>query len=143
MIEIIDLRYSKNPEFLKGLGERTAVDFKDYERVVQNILARVEQEGDSALLGYTEKFDGADLSDTGMKVTDAEIDEAYGKVSEDFLRALRLAIKNITSYHKKQNQNSWFTSSDGIMLGQKVTPIASVGIYVPGGTAAYPSSVLM
>lgn len=143
MIEIIDLRYSKNPKFLKELEERTAVDFKDYERVVQNILARVEQEGDSALLGYTEKFDGADLSDTGMKVTDAEIDEAYGKVSEDFLRALRLAIKNITSYHKKQNQNSWFTSSDGIMLGQKVTPIASVGIYVPGGTAAYPSSVLM
>ncbi|MDI9476476.1 MAG: histidinol dehydrogenase [Natronincolaceae bacterium] len=143
MIEIIDLRYSKNPEFLKELKERAAVDFKDYERVVQNILARVEQEGDLALLGYTEKFDGADLSDKGMKVTDAEIDEAYGQVSEDFLRAIRLAIKNITSYHEKQSQNSWFTSSDGIMLGQKVTPIASVGIYVPGGTAAYPSSVLM
>ena len=92
MIEIIDLRYSKNPEFLKELKERAAVDFKDYERVVQNILARVEQEGDLALLGYTEKFDGADLSDKGMKVTDAEIDEAYEQISEDFLRAIRLAI---------------------------------------------------
>ena len=143
MIEIIDLRRSKNPEFLKELKKRATVDFRDYERIVQNILAGVREKGDPALLGYTEKFDGVDLSDTGMKVIDAEIAEAYNEVSEDFLKAIRLAIKNITDYHRKQLQNSWFTSSDGIMLGQKVTPIASVGIYVPGGTAAYPSSVLM
>ncbi|HZK57452.1 MAG TPA: histidinol dehydrogenase, partial [Clostridia bacterium] len=143
MIEIIDLRYSKDSEFLKELKERATVDFRDYERIVQNILAGVKEEGDRALLKYTEKFDGVDLSDMGMKVTNTEIKEAYDEVSEDFLNAIRLAIKNITDYHKKQLRNSWFTSSDGIMLGQKVTPIAGVGIYVPGGTAAYPSSVLM
>ena len=122
---------------------RATVDFKDYEKIVQNILESVKEEGDSALLNYTQKFDGVDLSSTGMKVTDKEIKEAYNEVSEDFLKAMRLAIKNITDYHKRQRQNSWFTSSDGIMLGQKLTSIASVGIYVPGGTAAYPSSVLM
>lgn len=143
MIKTIDLQGSKRAEFLKELQERSTVDFKDYEETVKNILSKVMAEGDLALLKYTKKFDGADLSQTGMKVTDEEIEEAYGKVSEDYLKAIGLAIKNITSYHKKQSQNSWFTSSDGIMLGQKVTPIASVGIYVPGGTAAYPSSVLM
>lgn len=143
MIKIIDLKNSKKTELLKEMKERATVDFRDYEKVVQNILEKVKEEGDSALLNCTEKFDGVDLSRTGMKVIDKEIDEAYGKVSEDFLKAMRLAIKNITDYHKKQSKNSWFASSDGIMLGQKITPVANVGIYVPGGTAAYPSSVLM
>lgn len=143
MIKIIDLKGSERPEFIKELKERATVDFRGYERVVQNILSKVRAEGDLALLEYTEKFDGVDLSHTGMKVTDEEIDGAYKEVSEDFLRAMRLAIKNITDYHEKQRQNSWFTSADGIMLGQKITSIADVGIYVPGGTAAYPSSVLM
>lgn len=143
MMEIIDLKGSKRFEFLKELKERATVDFGYYEKIVQSILNRVKEEGDSALLKYTEKFDRVDLSDTGIRVTEGEIDKAYGEVSEEFLSAMRLAIKNITDYHKRQSQNSWFSSSDGIMLGQKVTSIASVGIYVPGGTAAYPSSVLM
>ncbi len=140
---IIDLKNSQNPEFLKEIKERSTVDFKDYEKVVQDILSRVKTEGDLALLKYTKDFDGPDLSRSGLKVEEKEIEEAYKEVSEDFLKAVRLAIKNIRGYHEKQVQNSWFTSEDGIMLGQKVTPIASVGIYVPGGTAAYPSSVLM
>lgn len=143
MIQIIDLKNSQDPGFLKDIKERSSVDFKDYEGVVQNILSKVRADGDLALLKYTKEFDGADLSRSGLRVTENEIEEAYREVSEDFLRAVRLAIKNIRDYHKKQVQNSWFTSEDGIMLGQKVTPIGSVGIYVPGGTAAYPSSVLM
>ena len=143
MMEIVDFKGSERSKFLEELKERATVDFRYYEKVVQNILARVKAEGDPALLKYTEKFDGVDLSDRGLRVTDDEIDRAYGEVSEDFLRSMRLAIRNITDYHKKQSRNSWFSSSDGIILGQKVTPIASVGIYVPGGTAAYPSSVLM
>ncbi len=143
MMKTIDLQGSGRAEFLKELEERSTVDFKDYEETVKNILSKVMVEGDLALFKYTKEFDGADLSKKGMKVSDEEVKEAYNEVSEDYLKAINLAIKNITDYHKNQIQNSWFTSSDGIILGQKVTPIASVGIYVPGGTAAYPSSVLM
>ncbi len=143
MIEIIDLKGSEKSGLLEELKERATVDFRDYEKVVQDILEKVKAEGDSALLDFTKKFDGVDLNLSEMKVTEEEMDEAYSQVSEEYLKAIRLAIKNITDYHKKQKQNSWFTSSDGIMLGQKLTPIAGVGIYVPGGTAPYPSSVLM
>lgn len=143
MIEIIDLKDSRKTEILEELADRATVDFKDYQNVVQNILAKVKADGDLALLKYTKEFDGADLSYSGLKVRDEEIEEAYQNVPEEFLKAVRLAIKNISDYHEKQRGNSWFTSEDGIMLGQKISPIASVGIYVPGGTAAYPSSVLM
>lgn len=143
MMKLMDLKGPKKEIFLKELKERGTVDFKDYQEAVQEILGRVSTAGDQALLEYTKEFDGVDLSIEGLKVTEKEVDEAYKQVSEEFLKAIRLAIFNITDYHQKQRQNSWFTSSEGIMLGQKITPITSVGIYVPGGTAAYPSSVLM
>ena len=108
MMEIIDLKGSKRFEFLKELKERATVDFGYYEKIVQSILNRVKEEGDSALLKYTEKFDRVDLSDTGIRVTEGEIDKAYGEVSEEFLSAMRLAIKNITDYHKRQSQNCGF-----------------------------------
>lgn len=143
MIEIINLKTSDKGQILQDLAERASVDFKDYEKTVKAILEKVKADGDLALLKYTNDFDGADLSYKGLRVREEEIEEAYKEVSEDFLGALRLAIKNIRAYHERQKQNSWFTSEEGIMLGQKVSPLASVGIYVPGGTAAYPSSVLM
>lgn len=142
-MQIIDLKKLEKTSFLKELKERDTVDFKDYQDTVRSILSKVNAEGDSALLSYTKEFDGIDLSLKGMKVTKEEVEEAYGQVSQEYLEALDLAINNISSFHEKQKQNSWFTSSEGIMLGQKFTAIASVGIYVPGGTAAYPSSVLM
>ncbi|SNS63045.1 histidinol dehydrogenase [Anaerovirgula multivorans] len=143
MMKTMDLKGPEKDRLLKELKERGTVDFKDYQDAVQTILDKVSVTGDQALLEYTKQFDGIDLSAKGLKVTEEEVDEAYSLVSEEFLRAIRLAIDNITDYHEKQRQNSWFTSSEGTMLGQKITPIASVGIYVPGGTAAYPSSVLM
>lgn len=142
-MKTMDLKGPEKDRLLKELKERGTVDFKDYQDAVQTILDKVSVTGDQALLEYTKQFDGIDLSAKGLKVTEEEVDEAYSLVSEEFLRAIRLAIDNITDYHEKQRQNSWFTSSEGTMLGQKITPIASVGIYVPGGTAAYPSSVLM
>lgn len=143
MMKVMDLNGPERSRLLRELKERGTVDFTDYQEAVQEILRRVRLEGDKALLAYTKKFDGVDLTTEGIKVTVAEVEEAYGKISAEFLEALRLAIENITSFHQKQRQNSWMTWGEGTMLGQKITPIASVGIYVPGGTAAYPSSVLM
>ncbi|SDJ85287.1 histidinol dehydrogenase [Natronincola ferrireducens] len=143
MMDIIKLQGKENQSFFKELKKRTTVDFKDYEKPVEEILEAVKTQGDAGLLEYTQRFDGIDLKERGLRVREEEFDEAYNLVEEDFIQALRRAIDNIRSYHERQRQNSWFTTSEGIFLGQKVTPIARVGIYVPGGTAAYPSSVLM
>ena len=100
--------------------------------------------GDAALFSYTKKFDKADITAANVKVTQAEIDYAYTQVSPELLEVIRKAKKNIWEYHEKQKQYSWFDSKpNGTLLGQKVTALASVGVYVPGGKAVYPSSVLM
>lgn len=110
--------------------------------VVKQIIANVKKDGDAALKYYTEKFDQAKL--TTFRVTDEEIAMAYNKVSKSLVRTIAEAAENISKFHEKQVRNSWFiTEQDGTILGQKVTPLDSVGVYVPGGTAAYPSSVLM
>lgn len=110
--------------------------------IVADIIRTVRAEGDTALLSYTKKFDGAQLQ--SLAVTEAEITEAVASVEPEFLEILENAAKNIRAFHQKQVRSSFImTEQDGVILGQKVTPIEKVGLYVPGGTAAYPSTVLM
>lgn len=110
--------------------------------VVKDIIAAVKQQGDQALRDYTEKFDRVRLS--SLLVTEAEIEEAYKEVPPSMIEIIKEAAENIRRFHEKQKQNSWITTEkNGTILGQKITPLDSVGVYVPGGTAAYPSSVLM
>lgn len=114
----------------------------DVSSVVSDIIANVRARGDEALFEYSKKFDKAEL--TALEVTDEEIDEAFAAVEPEFLEILRKAAKNITAFHEKQVRNSFIISEkEGVVTGQKVTPIEKVGLYVPGGTAAYPSTVLM
>lgn len=111
---------------------------------VDKVLAAVKEKGDPAVCDFTARFDGARLSPEKMEVRESEIEAAYNKVDAGFLKALRLARGNIEDFHRRQLQNSWFTSKgDGVLLGQLLRPLARVGIYVPGGKASYPSSVLM
>ncbi|MDR0433797.1 MAG: histidinol dehydrogenase [Gracilibacteraceae bacterium] len=122
----------------------TGADRRALADTVAAILAKVADEGDEALYDLTERFDGPDLRGAGLRVTEAEIAQAGGAVSAEWLAALRAARDNIRRYHEKQKRVSWLEpAADGSILGQMTRPLASVGIYVPGGTAAYPSSVLM
>ncbi len=119
-------------------------DEEAIEEQVREIIRRVRQEGQPALLEYTARFDGARLNEHNFSVSAAEISLAYHKVAADFVPALRRAQANIENYHRKQLRQSWVdTAENGTILGQMIRPLAKVGIYVPGGTASYPSSVLM
>ena len=141
-IQRLDQDTKKN--LLEDLLKRSPNQYSAYEKDVAKILEDVKREGDEALFGYTARFDGAHLDAETVQVTEQEIQEAYDQVDEEFLGIIRRALHNIRTYHEKQRQNSWFDSRpDGIILGQKVTALARVGVYVPGGKAAYPSSVLM
>jgi len=144
MIRIIDITKDKDSGLFKKLTARGQVDAAEVTKSVEEIVRNVKLNGDQALLEYTSLFDGACL-DTGLlKVTHAEIDEAYGKIDSRLLDVLRKAKKNIESFHLKQKENSWIsTEKDGVILGQLYRALQAVGVYVPGGTAAYPSSVLM
>lgn len=123
---------------------RNDLDFKKYNQKVQEILVGVMERGDGALLEYTRAFDGVTITSADLLVSEAEFEEAYALLPKDFVKALQLAIEKITAYHSRQKENSWFTYEEkGVVLGQKITALSSVGLYVPGGTAAYPSSVLM
>ena len=129
---------------LEDLLKRSPNQYKEYTEKVEAILKDVQENGDKAVFGYTEKFDKAVLTSETVRVTEDEIAEAYEKLPARTVEVIRKAIVNIRSYHEKQRRNSWFDAQpDGTILGQKITPIASVGVYVPGGKAAYPSSVLM
>ncbi len=129
---------------LKNLLKRSTSNYKEFESVVDDILANVRENGDKALFEYTKKFDKADIDASTVKVTDAEIEEAYKAVSPELVEIIKKALVNIREYHVLQKRNSWFDTKDnGILLGQKISPLARVGVYVPGGKAAYPSSVLM
>lgn len=143
-MKIINLTPETKSNILEDLLKRSPNQYDEYADTVAKILKEVKVNGDKAVLDYTSKFDKAFLTSESMKVKDEEIEEAYAQVDPDFLNVLRKAKINIESYHAKQKQNSWFDTSDnGVILGQKVTPIDAVGVYVPGGKAAYPSSVLM
>lgn len=134
----------RGAEFTEELLKRddTSKPDLEFDRNVLSIINTVRSEGDQAVLDFTERFDGVKID--SLLVTEEEIEEAERTVTEDFYRALRSAKQRITAYHEAQKEQSWFLNpNEGIMLGQKVTPIDTVGIYVPGGKAAYPSTVLM
>ena len=128
---------------LESLLKRSPNQYTEYESTVTEIVNTVREKGDEAIFAYTKKFDGADINANNIVVTKEEIEEAYTLVPKELVEVIRKALVNIEKYHAKQRQNSWFTTEDGIILGQKVTPLAKVGVYVPGGKAVYPSSVLM
>ncbi len=128
---------------LENLLKRSPSSYTQYEKTVSDIINNVRENGDTAIFEYTKKFDGADVNADNIMVTDEEIEEAYKLVSPELIEIIRKAMVNIRSFHTMQKQRSWFDSSEGILLGQKVTPLQRVGVYVPGGKAVYPSSVLM
>ena len=129
---------------LNDLLKRSPNNYDAYAGKVQVILDDVKEKGDEALFGYTEKFDQCHLTADTVQVTKEEIQAAYEKVDDSLVDIIRKALVNIRTYHEKQKQYSWFDSQpNGTILGQKVTELSSVGVYVPGGKAAYPSSVLM
>lgn len=129
---------------LTDLLKRSPNNYTQYESSVNEIIANVRTNGDTAIFNYTKKFDGATVTPENIEVTEAEIAEAYEQVDPKLLEVIRKAKENIRVYHEKQKQYSWFDSKpDGTILGQKVTALSRVGVYVPGGKAAYPSSVLM
>ena len=129
---------------LEDLLKRSPNQYGAYEADVKKILDEVKEKKDEAVFACTKQFDKADIDASNIRVTEAEIAEAYELVDAELLRIIRRALKNIEAYHAKQMQYSWFDSKpDGTMLGQKVTPLQRVGVYVPGGKAVYPSSVLM
>ena len=143
-MRIVELNENTRKNLLEDLLKRSPNQYTEYEETVAKIIGEVRERGDEALFDYTLQFDKTKINADNIRVTNEEIDAAYREVDAEFLRVLRAAIKNIESYHMLQKRNSWFdTKEDGIILGQKITPVASVGVYVPGGKAAYPSSVLM
>ena len=140
----VRLTKESTKDILENLLKRSPNNYGKFEAAVADILANVKEKGDEALFSYTKKFDKVEVTPETIRVTEAEIEEAYKAVDASLLEVIRKALVNIRSYHEKQRQNSWFTSTEnGTMLGQKVTPLNRVGVYVPGGKAVYPSSVLM
>ena len=143
-MRMIHLDEENRKNLLENLLKRSPNQYGKYESVVAEILADVKENRDRAVFAYTKKFDGAKIDDSNIEVTEEEIAEAYRMVDPSLIEVIRKALVNIRAYHEKQRQYSWFDSTEnGTILGQKVTPIARVGVYVPGGKAAYPSSVLM
>jgi histidinol dehydrogenase len=128
---------------MEDLLKRSPASYGQYEDKVKAIVEDVRIRGDEALFEYARKFDGVTLTVDNIEVTESEIEEAYSLVDQKLLEVIRKALKSITSYHEKQKQNSWMTVEEGKILGQRVTPVARAGVYVPGGKAVYPSSVLM
>lgn len=143
-MRIVKLDQKTREEVLGNLLSRNRTDYGDYEKTVRDMVEDVRKRGDQALFEYTEKFDHVKLTPDSVIVSDAEIMEAYEAVSKDLLEVIRRALRNIRTYHEKQKRTSWFDSEEtGILLGQKIQALQRVGVYVPGGKAVYPSSVLM
>ena len=143
-MRIVNLTKEATENILENLLKRSPNNYGDFEGSVAEIVANVRKNKDEAIFEYSKKFDGADINADNILVTEEEIKEAYEKVDETLLNVMRKALVNIRSYHEKQKQNSWIATEDnGAILGQKVTPLQRVGVYVPGGKAVYPSSVLM
>lgn len=143
-MRIINLTDETKENILENLLKRSPNNYVQFADAVNEILDNVKKNGDRALFEYTQKFDKAQINENNILVTKEEIDEAYEQMDDELLGVIRRAIANIKKYHEKQKRNSWIDcDEEGIILGQKVTPLESVGVYVPGGKAAYPSSVLM
>ncbi len=143
-MKIITLNQTVRENILSDLLKRDPNNYDSYNKVVQEIVAEVKSKKDEALFAFTKKFDGADMDASTIRVTEEEIREARNMVEPELLAVMERALKNIRDYHQMQVRHSWFDSRpDGTILGQKITALESVGVYVPGGKAAYPSSVLM
>ncbi len=143
-MRIIELSKETKQSILDDLLKRSPNNYSGYEDTVNEIINNVKKNGDKAVFDYTQKFDKYALTPENIKVTRAEIDEAYTKLDADLIEVIKASAENIRAFHQKQLRNSWFDAKeDGTILGMKITPLAKVGVYVPGGKAAYPSSVLM
>lgn len=143
-MKTLRLAHTNTGDILNDLLKRSPNNYTEYEGTVSGIVEDVRKRGDAALFEYTEKFDSAKLDKDTVQVSEGEIRQAYDQVDKELLGVIRRSMANIRAYHEKQKRYGWFdTTADGTILGQKVTPLASAGIYVPGGKAAYPSSVLM
>lgn len=143
-MEIIKLDESSKQNLLADLLKRDPNNYGEYMGKVQKIVDDVKERKDEALFYYTREFDKADLNASNIRVTQEEIDEAMAQVDPALVEVMKKSLKNIRAFHELQKQKSWFESKpDGTLLGQKITPLESVGVYVPGGKASYPSSVLM
>lgn len=140
----IRLTAETRKDILDNLLKRSPNNYGQYEKVVADIIANVREKGDAAVFDYTSQFDKWNVSAENLRVTQAEIDEACAQIDKPFFTAMERSAANIEAFHKKQLRNSWFdTKPDGTLLGQRILPIAIAGVYVPGGKAAYPSSLLM
>lgn len=143
-MRILELNEATKKNILENLLKRSPNSYGEYEGRVNSIIDDIKNRKDEAVFEYTQKFDGYDLSPDNIRVTREEIDAAYEEIDPKLVEIIRKALVNIKSYHEKQKRNSWFDSTpNGTILGQKITPLSRVGVYVPGGKAAYPSSVLM
>ena len=143
-MRIVTLSKESRQNLLDSLLKRSPGNYGQYQDTVREIVDRVKTKGDQALFELTRKFDWEGIDASNVKVTEAEVQEAYDTIDPQLVETIRKSLKNIREYHEKQKQYSWFdTTPEGTMLGQKVTPLTSAGVYVPGGKAVYPSSVLM
>ena len=143
-MRIITLSKESKSSLLNDLLKRSPNNYGQYEAVVNDIIEKVKSEGDAAIFAYTKQFDKCELNAETIRVTEAEIEEAVNIIEPKLYEVMEKAAANIKEYHQKQVRNSWFDAKpDGTILGQKITPIGKAGVYVPGGKAAYPSSVLM
>ncbi len=144
MIKIIDIRKGENSDLFEKLVNRSQVDVSDVQKRVEDIITNIRKNGDKAVFEYTKLFDKVELYGGNIKVTGTEIEDAYKKVDAKLIEVIKKAKQNIESFHVKQKENSWFSPQDnGVLLGQIFRPLEVVGVYVPGGTAPLPSSVLM
>lgn len=143
-MKIVTLTEESKQNLLENLLKRSPQNYGEYEGRVAEIVENVRARGDEAVFAYTKQFDRADITAENIRVTKEEVAQAYREVDEQLLSVIRKALVNIRAYHEKQRRYSWFDSKpDGTLLGQKITALARVGVYVPGGKAVYPSSVLM
>ena len=143
-MRIVKLDEASMKNILADMLKRDPNNYDAYTETVQEIVDKVKVEGDRAVFDYTRKFDKTQINAENIRVTEAEIKEAMEEVDPHLLKVMKKSMENIRRYHEKQRRNSWFDSQpDGTILGQKITALESAGVYVPGGKAAYPSSVLM
>lgn len=143
-MRIVTLSKESKSSLLNDLLKRSPNNYGQYETIVNDIIERVKAEGDKAVFAFTKQFDKCELNADTIRVTEAEIEEAVQTIEPKLYEVMEKAASNIKAYHEKQVRNSWFDAKpDGTILGQKITPIGKAGVYVPGGKAAYPSSVLM
>lgn len=143
-MRIVRLTVDTQKDLLGTLLKRSPNNYSEYEDIVADIIRNVREQGDNAVFDYTKKFDKWDVNIGNLRVTEAEIDEAFGKVDSRLVEVMKKSASNIEAFHKKQLRNSWIdTKPDGSILGQRILPVAISGVYVPGGKAAYPSSLLM